>query len=937
MRILEARFKGLKGIFRGMGLDEIKLNISQFEKGLIAIQGTNETGKSTLMYNLHPCASIPHAKGKLQDQFRLRESEKEIIWEDAGIKYRTLILIDAKTAKIEGYLYQGEEQKPLANGSITDYRRELEKIIGTDEMFYNANFTSRKIYPITQREPSKRKDMFYEFMGSELGKFEIMDLMVKKKQDVAQTELTDITAKIDLVNEQMQKLPTAETIAEQLQRNAEQEETATEELSNQYENLKFYESEIITKTHELGLVEKTQAQLVELNAQKTELSSTRETAIASHSTTVNELIGNLTTLSSDITRKKKILENSAKIETALDQIAELETEINTNIPKARHNRAIIEKQIADLNLAYQKALSEYESQCSKVKAQYAREEAEARQKHSEEQADYQSDLAIYTNLMREIEDRINAIIAEIDEEFHTLTLEYRSKMEEIGKLESGLKAIEQEAKLETKMYEQMVSSLKWNLAEQQKSAALIDTVPCGQNAEYVGSCLLLKNARDSKAKVVEFETLIATEEKRHTEALEAIEDKRLSHALYIAEKHANAIEPDAPHAEKRKNELRAQCETEKQGYSKPTPVDEKLFAAQIENIKQNIKSELDKLTKPEEPDTFAETMQIKKLNVIISSESTQQEKLKSLKAQKWEELKKELSEATIILPEKEKALAALNERIASETRRHTETLQSIEAQVKQLTEQINKLSDIADRTKIEKAIETLNDQKKAIEESIKELREDQTAISETKVKLNAISDARKELTAQLKIYCNTKHIAEEKLLRLAFIREGLGKNGIPALIIHSAGIEISNIANEFLRNADCGLRINFETLKFRNDGGSKETFEISVHYINGEHEDVEVSYINDGGTVWIDEAVFQAFGVYLATKKGSIRYECAYVDEKDGALAPEFKLTYLRMVEESFRLGNRYYTFIISHSEELWRAIPQRIHLHKDGRIDIVK
>ncbi len=121
MKPVYLRLKGSKGIKSGMGLDEISIDLAQFQPGIIAIQGDNGVGKSTIMKNCHPYLMVTGSKKKLQEHFNLRDSEKEFICVQDGIKYRTLVLIDAKSEKAEAYIYEylaDGTQKPLNNGLL---------------------------------------------------------------------------------------------------------------------------------------------------------------------------------------------------------------------------------------------------------------------------------------------------------------------------------------------------------------------------------------------------------------------------------------------------------------------------------------------------------------------------------------------------------------------------------------------------------------------------------------------------------------------------------------------------------------------------------------------------------------------------------------------------------------------------------------------------
>ena len=68
----------------------------------------------------------------------------------------------------------------------------------------------------------------------------------------------------------------------------------------------------------------------------------------------------------------------------------------------------------------------------------------------------------------------------------------------------------------------------------------------------------------------------------------------------------------------------------------------------------------------------------------------------------------------------------------------------------------------------------------------------------------------------------------------------------------------------------------------------------------------------------------------------SHKYDSEFIDEQDGALSAENKPIYIKLLEESRRRSNRYYSFMVTHTPEVWKTIAQRIHLSKEHGIEIV-
>ena len=74
----------------------------------------------------------------------------------------------------------------------------------------------------------------------------------------------------------------------------------------------------------------------------------------------------------------------------------------------------------------------------------------------------------------------------------------------------------------------------------------------------------------------------------------------------------------------------------------------------------------------------------------------------------------------------------------------------------------------------------------------------------------------------------------------------------------------------------------------------------------------------------------EAIAIHLSAKSGR-EYLTSYADEADGALDPDNKQHFLDMLRESFRLGRRHFTFLVTQTPEIWTQVQQRVHLHPES------
>jgi DNA repair protein SbcC/Rad50 len=169
-----------------------------------------------------------------------------------------------------------------------------------------------------------------------------------------------------------------------------------------------------------------------------------------------------------------------------------------------------------------------------------------------------------------------------------------------------------------------------------------------------------------------------------------------------------------------------------------------------------------------------------------------------------------------------------------------------------------------------------------------------------------------------------------KQLELAdwrFLERAEGPDGIPALELDELAPGIAEVANRLLAEAfGTRKRIEFRTTRTGGTGSRKkqiETFEIWI--IDAETgEEQEIATLSGGEYVWFKRALYDAFAVIRARNTG-IQFLTVFQDETDGALDPEARQQYLRMLEAAHRESGRFQTILISHSSEIQQMVEQTI------------
>lgn len=275
MKILKLKLRGAIGIKKGLGVDEVEVDFTAFKAGLIALTGSNGSGKTTIMENLHPYRTMVSRTGSLQSHFFLKDSYRILEFEHEGNNYESKILLDALTGGSEAYLIRNG--KPINDGKLTTYDLSIETVLGSPDLFFSSVFSGQKSKGIAELKPADRRKLFYELLSltayeqyleqakAELKKNEIKLANIEGEISAIDNGETSVgsleeerenylEAKIELVNyidevkEQIEKTNAGIRKIEIDLGKAEEKVKANDELHSRIETLKNRVTEI-TDTH----------------------------------------------------------------------------------------------------------------------------------------------------------------------------------------------------------------------------------------------------------------------------------------------------------------------------------------------------------------------------------------------------------------------------------------------------------------------------------------------------------------------------------------------------------------------------------------------------------------------------------------------------------------------------------------------------------------
>jgi len=168
--------KGFAGIRAGLNRDELSLDLVALagDAELVAFVGPNGAGKTTVMDNLQPYRLLPSRASSFSpagfsyyEHLVLPECVKELVWRDAGARYRsTLVFRMNGRRKTEAYLHAEENGQwapvKLPDGTVSDGRAEtydacVEALLGKPETFFTSVFAAQNRRLLASYTPGEIK------------------------------------------------------------------------------------------------------------------------------------------------------------------------------------------------------------------------------------------------------------------------------------------------------------------------------------------------------------------------------------------------------------------------------------------------------------------------------------------------------------------------------------------------------------------------------------------------------------------------------------------------------------------------------------------------------------------------------------------------------------------------------------------------------------
>ena len=352
--LVSLNLRGSIGIYKGLKKDEVSINFDSFDSGLIALTGDNGKGKTTLIENCHPYPKMLTRKDKLQEQFRLRDSFREVVYRDrdTGRMVKCVIQVDGETksGSCNYFAYDSYDggkswsAVPGLDKNLKPYEEFVEATFGPLELYLRTAFITQRptknLPDLTDATAGEKKTLFVELAGIDyLQKFsEAANDRVKANAE----KVHDSEIRIQMLESSLSRKNEIETSL------AKSEKTAKEKQT---------ELDGITASGKKAREELNGAQ-ERFNAEKDRLN--KENGLKDDVSTLESEISNI---ESEISRNQEAAEKRAENEKV---IAEYE-DLQKVIAEEQKKRAAINEANSAKMGAYLQEKSEFDEKIAEIK------------------------------------------------------------------------------------------------------------------------------------------------------------------------------------------------------------------------------------------------------------------------------------------------------------------------------------------------------------------------------------------------------------------------------------------------------------------------------------------------------------------------------------------------------------------------------------------
>lgn len=216
MKFLNIKLTGYIGIYNGMKLNEIEIDLSKAKHKLLIIKGSNGSGKSTIEKAMNPLPDsnlffIPGVSAK-----------KELLLQDRDVIYKIVYIHPIKNGSgdrdtTKGYIYKnGVLLNPT--GNISDAKNIVYDELNLDPSFIALSALSSEDRGLADKKPSDRK----RFINNIIPSLDAYNNIYKKlctKSNILKANMNTISTKIESTPPEESLLETLKSLNSRIEEN----------------------------------------------------------------------------------------------------------------------------------------------------------------------------------------------------------------------------------------------------------------------------------------------------------------------------------------------------------------------------------------------------------------------------------------------------------------------------------------------------------------------------------------------------------------------------------------------------------------------------------------------------------------------------------------------------------------------------------------------
>ena len=359
---LKLYVKNAIGIKKGLGLDELTIDFTQYQHGIVGIVGDTGSGKTVIVEMCTPYTKLITRDGSIQSHFYGNDALKEFTFEFNGKTYLSRFIINADKNKIKPFIYEiidGEEN--VLNDKISEYNAIVEKLFGPFETFVHSIFAPQGDFPIISLSDGELKKLFISLFN--INKYnDVYIPYVKEKYTLIDNDIRVKRILIDKYQEDISKEEEVKNnisvLEKELNELKEHFDAAGVEKKSIEDRINKIEMEIQSNEHTAQLIElnkkrykEEQDRLIQFDKDYKQKINNIEVGLSSNDKYINELRARLKNASDNAQRYIKIVDNVELIKEKYKTLHWLQVEY-TSIEDKIKKQSEIKNRIINLENEY---------------------------------------------------------------------------------------------------------------------------------------------------------------------------------------------------------------------------------------------------------------------------------------------------------------------------------------------------------------------------------------------------------------------------------------------------------------------------------------------------------------------------------------------------------------------------------------------------------